>query len=260
MSNPRNRILASTALALILAAPLGYMAKGHLAAMAATSAEPAAAQFAPATAAPAMVAPASEPAAIPTSAPAAATEPATSAQPAAATEQTAIEPAVAPDPLAALDPADRAVAEKIRDLLATRGDKLFTAKKEREAVEAFYQNRNLAPLWLDKGIENARAEAVIARMKNADADGLEPGDYKAPSFSGLAPDALAEAELRLTRAVLTYARHVQAGRFPYTRVSVNIELPQAPPEPADVLAKIASAADAGNCLLYTSALPTILRV
>jgi murein L,D-transpeptidase YcbB/YkuD len=133
------------------------------------------------------VAPASEPAAIPTSAPAAATEPATSAQPAAATEQTAIEPAVAPDPLAALDPADRAVAEKIRDLLATRGDKLFTAKKEREAVEAFYQNRNLAPLWLDKGIANARAEAVIARMKNADADGLEPGDYKAPSFSGLAP-------------------------------------------------------------------------
>ena len=148
------------------------------------------------------------------------TEPAPSAEPAAATEQqTAIEPAVAPDPLASLDPADRAVAENIRDLLATRGDKLFAGKKERAAVEAFYQNRNFAPLWLDKGVENARAEAVIARMKNADADGLEPGDYKAPSFAGLAPDALAEAELRLTRAVLTYARHVQAGRFPYTRVS-----------------------------------------
>ena len=251
MSNPRNRILASTALALVLAAPLGYMAKGHLAAMAATTAEPAAAQFAPvapATVAPAVIAPASEPAAIPASAPATATEPAPSAQPAAATEQTAIEPVVAPDPLAALDPADRAVAEKIRDLLATRGDKLFTAKKEREAVEAFYQNRNLAPLWLDKGIANARAEAVIARMKNADADGLEPADYKAPSFAGLAPDALAEAELRLTRAVLTYARHVQAGRFPYTRVSKNIELPQAAPEPADVLSSVADAADAGKAL------------
>ena len=169
MSNPRNRILASTALALVLAAPLGYFAKGHLAAMAATTAEPAATQFAPVNAAPA-----SEPAALSNGAPAA---PAAVTEPAAATEQqTAIEPVVAPDPLAALDPADRAVAEKIRDLLATRGDKLFTAKKEREAVEAFYQNRNLAPVWLDKGIENARAEAVIARMKNADADGLEPGD------------------------------------------------------------------------------------
>ena len=247
MSNPRNRILASTALALVLAAPLGYLAKGHLTAMAATSAEPAVTQFAPTVATPA-----SEPAAISngaSGAPASASEPATSVQPAAATEQqTAIEPVVAPDPLAALDPADRAVAEKIRDLLATRGDKLFTAKKEREAVEAFYQNRNLAPVWLDKGIENARAEAVIARMKNADADGLEPGDYKAPSFSGLAPDALAEAELRLTRAVLTYARHVQAGRFPYTRVSKNIELPQAAPEPADVLSSVADAANAGKAL------------
>ena len=241
MSNPRNRILASTALALVLAAPLGYFAKGHLAAMAATTAEPAATQFAPVNAAPA-----SEPAAISNGAPAAT---AAVTEPAAATEQqTAIEPVVAPDPLAALDPADRAVAEKIRDLLATRGDKLFTAKKEREAVEAFYQNRNLAPLWLDKGIENARAEAVIARMKNADADGLEPGDYKAPSFSGLAPDAFAEAELRLTRAVLTYARHVQAGRFPYTRVSKNIELPQAAPEPADVLSSVADAANAGKAL------------
>ena len=85
-------------------------------------------------------------------------------------------------------------------------------------------------------------------MKNADADGLEPGDYKAPSFSGLAPDALAEAELRLTRAVLTYARHVQAGRFPYTRVSKNIELPQAAPEPADVLSSVADAANAGKAL------------
>ena len=85
-------------------------------------------------------------------------------------------------------------------------------------------------------------------MKNADADGLEPADYKAPSFSGLAPDALAEAELRLTRAVLTYARHVQAGRFPYTRVSKNIELPQAAPEPADVLSSVADATDAGKAL------------
>jgi murein L,D-transpeptidase YcbB/YkuD len=42
---------------------------------------------------------------------------------------------------------------------------------------------------------------------------------------------------------------VQAGRFPYNLVSRNnIELPQAPPEPADVLGKIADAADAGKAL------------
>src|SRR5262249_17375769 len=69
-----------------------------------------------------------------------------------------------------------------------------------------------------------------------------------PTFAGLSPDALAEAELKLTQIVLTYARHLQAGRFPYTRVSHNIELPQAPPDPAEVLGKIAPAANAGTAL------------
>jgi murein L,D-transpeptidase YcbB/YkuD len=156
-----------------------------------------------------------------------------------------------PDPLAALAPADRPVAEKIRDLLAAKADRLFAGKKERAAVEAFYQNRNLAPFWLDKGIESPRARAVIARLKNADAEGLEPADYRTPDFAAAATtgaEALADAELKLTQAVLTYARHVQAGRFPYARVSRNIELPQAPPEPSEVLSRIAEATDAGKAL------------
>ncbi len=248
MYNPRyNRILASTALAVILAAPLAVMAKNNSQVAdvpmgAAPSALPVAAtpaEQAPAQAAPAAATPAEETPAISNG---------TSADPAAATEQTATEQTAAPDPLAALDPADRAVAEKIRDLLASKPDSFFGGKKEREAVEAFYQNRNLAPLWLDKGVENARAGAVIAHLKNADADGLEPGDYKAPNFADVGADALAEAELKLTHTVLTYARHLQAGRFAYTRVSRNIELPQAAPEPADILSSIADAADVGKSL------------
>jgi L,D-transpeptidase YcbB len=293
MSGPRyDRILASTALALILAAPLGSAAIAQEAAE--SAAQRAAAKFAaagldaavkpqPADESPAAApvpelaaassapapartqtsmvpkdatAPAEAPATAkkdvataPGEAPAAkdsakdAVAPATPASPAVATEQTA-----APDPMAALDPADRAVAEKIRDLLATKADKIFASKKERAAVETFYQARSLAPLWLDKGLENARAKAVITRLKDADADGLDVNDYKTPNFAGMSADALAEADLKLTQTVLTYARHVQAGRFPYTRVSVNIELPQAPPDPADVLAKIAGAADAGKVL------------
>src|SRR5262249_25525469 len=233
MRGPRyDGILASTALALIIAAvPLGSVAKDILAAapMAATPAEPALPQAAPAT-----TTPADKPPAASESTP--------------ADRAAAPEPTAAPDPLASLDPADRPVAEKLRDLLSTKADKLFAGKKERAAVEAFYQNRNFAPLWLDQGGENARAGAVIARMKSADTDGLEPGDYKPPSFAGLSPDALAEAELKLTRTVLTYARHLQSGRFPYTRVSNNIELPQEPPDPAAILAKIANAANAGTAL------------
>jgi murein L,D-transpeptidase YcbB/YkuD len=96
------------------------------------------------------------------------------ATPAKSTEPaSAIEPSAVPDPLALLDPADRAVAEKIRDLLAAKADAIFASKSERKAVETFYQSRTLAPLWLDRGAPNARATAVIARLKEADADGLD---------------------------------------------------------------------------------------
>jgi murein L,D-transpeptidase YcbB/YkuD len=166
-----------------------------------------------------------------------------------AKDPTAVNEESAPaDPIALLDPADRPVAEKIRDLLAGRADGIFASKKERSAVEAFYQSRNLAPVWLDKGVENARAQAVIARLKEAALDGLDPRDYRIPSFSELAPEDLAGADVRLTQTVLTFARHLQAGRFPYARVSANIQLPQAAPDPADVLARIVGAADPGKAL------------
>jgi len=249
MNGPRlERILASTALALVLAALMSASATAQEvgAPTAATSSETAAAAGAAALGT-------SEASPAPSAAPAAASEatpaPKDAAAPApAANPAVASEPAAAPDPLATLDPADRAVAEKIRDLLAAKTDTIFASKRERAAVEAFYQNRQLAPLWLDKGVENARARAVIARLKGADADGLDVTDYKTPTFAGLSADALAEAELKLAQTVLTYARHLQSGRFPYTRVSNNIELPQDPPDPAQILAKIAGVADAAIAL------------
>lgn len=174
--------------------------------------------------------------------------------PPASAAQTAT-PASAPeqdrtaDPLASLDPADRAVAERVRDLLAMKPNRIFTDEKVQAAVEAFYQKRNLAPLWLDKGVENARSKAVIARLKNADADGLDHADYKTPAFAELLPDALAEAELSLTQTMLTYARHLQAGRMPHRQVrEENIALPQRAPDPAVVLAAVVEGNDAGQAL------------
>jgi murein L,D-transpeptidase YcbB/YkuD len=131
-----------------------------------------------------------------------------------------------------------------------KAERFFPAKKEIAAVEAFYRNRNYAPLWFDKGVENARAKSALARLKDAEADGLDRNDYRLPSLAAAQPvDLLGEAELKLTATVLTYARHLQAGRFPYNRVSAkNIELPQVPPEPADILARLSDVKDAGDSL------------
>ena len=218
-----DRILAGTALALILAMPTGSFAETPAAVLDSAVPMPESATLPPPTI----------------------TD--VTGQPETKASESAPAPAVAPDPLAALDPADRPIAEKMRDLLAAKAEKTFTDKKQHAAVETFYQNRNLAPLWLDKGVVNARATAVIARLKGADADGLDPNDYKIPDLAANTPEAQAEAELKLTAAVLTYARHVQAGRFPFARISsANIELPQQPPETADVLTKLADARDVGR--------------
>jgi murein L,D-transpeptidase YcbB/YkuD len=242
MTRLRYHILAGTALALILAAvPLGGLALDGSNKMAP----------APAAASPAEQAATEASAPNPAVTETAATTESTAAttEPAAATELTVTAEQAAPlDPMASLDPADRPVAEKIRDFFAGTSDRIFANKKERAAAEAFYQSRSYAPLWLDKGVASARATSAIARLKNADADGLEVGDYKTPNFAGLGSDALAEADLKLTQTVLTYARHVQAGRFPYTRVSRNIELPQAAAEPADILNAMAATQDADKTL------------
>jgi L,D-transpeptidase YcbB len=238
MKGPRSdRILTRMTFAVILVGLFNVFAKGEDFTAVPSASSPAGQESTETSSAP--TAPASDPPAATIDA-----TPAMSTNPVSALEQN-----VLPDPLASLDPADRAVAEKIRDLLAAKSDAIFASKSERKAVEAFYQSRSLAPLWLDKGVPNARSTAVIARLKEADADGLEVSDYRTPIFSGLGPDALAEADLKLTQTVLTFARHLQAGRFPYKRVSQNnIQLPQAPPEPAAILEKIVNATDAGKAL------------
>jgi murein L,D-transpeptidase YcbB/YkuD len=193
-----------------------------------------------APAAPAKVETATAPA---TPAPVAA-PPASTPVPAAATAPSG-EPAKAAPAVAA---ADQPVAERLRDLIATKGARYFDRKTERAAVEAFYKERNYAPVWSEGGNVTAAAKGVIARLKDAAADGLDPADYPIPTFSAGAPDALAEAELRLTESMLDYARHAQSGRMHFSRVSADISYPEHPVDPAEVLVKVSTAKDASAAL------------
>ncbi len=148
-----------------------------------------------------------------------------------------------------LSTTDAAIAEKLRDLLAGKSGRYLDRKNERDAVEAFYRNRGFAPLWIDNGAGNARAASTAAYLKGVDADGLEPSEYAAPELkAGLDPDALADADLRLTVAVLTYARHAATGRVSFTRISNDVYYDLAFPDPSAILAKLAVASDAKDTL------------
>ena len=155
-------------------------------------------------------------------------------------------PAPAVNPVAA---ADQPTADALRELVTTKLARMTDRKADRAAIEAFYSGRSYAPLWISNGAANANATAAIARLGNAADDGLDAADYPVPAIkAGAEPAALADAELRLTLSALTYARHAQVGRVHYSRVSADIVYNLVPPEPAAVLASLATAGDANAAL------------
>jgi L,D-transpeptidase YcbB len=144
---------------------------------------------------------------------------------------------------------DAAIAEQLRELGNGKFDRIIGSKKDRTQIEAFYSSRNYAPLWIADGKPNARATAAIGYLRHVDADGLDPADYPVPNFEALsAPADLADAEIKLTAAVVTYAHHASVGRVHWSRVSADVEYSTPAAEPGDVLAAIAGASDVATTL------------
>jgi murein L,D-transpeptidase YcbB/YkuD len=271
-----DRLLASTAVALLLAASAGAAladpsdatgdkpvsaapANAGPVSAAPAAATPAAIETKPAAtqdAAPAMATPKSDtsgnaattaPAAPP---PAAAANPTTAAPPAAAVSTPAASsPETAAAPPATPPGPDAAIADQLRELGNGKFDHVISNKKDRMQIDAFYSGRNYKPLWITDGKANDSAKAAIAYLGHVGADGLFPSDYPVPNFASLStPADLANAELELTASVITYAHHASIGRVAFSRVSADIEYDRPAPEPADVLASIADAKDVASAL------------
>jgi L,D-transpeptidase YcbB len=174
------------------------------------------------------------------------TTPAAPAAPATASTPPAAEPVKAASNVPA---ADQPVADKIKDTLGAKSQRYFDRKGERAAVEKFYGARDYAPLWTQSGGLTDNARGAIARLRDAASDGLNPADYPVPDFaSATTPDALAEADLKLTSSVLDYARQAQSGRMHYSQVSGDIQYPEHPTDPTDVLTNVSTAKNASAAL------------
>jgi len=151
-----------------------------------------------------------------------------------------------PIPSASIDP-DAPITEQLHNLASGKFDQIIGSIKERISIDAFYSGRNYAPLWISEG--KARAKAAIAYLGKVAADGLDPTDYPVPNFASLTdPTALAEAEIRLTTSVITYAHHAQIGRVHWSRVSGDIFYDQSAPDPGEVLTTMAQANDVSEAL------------
>jgi murein L,D-transpeptidase YcbB/YkuD len=143
-----------------------------------------------------------------------------------------------------------AVADKLREMMTSgKFDRVLGGKKDRAPVEAFYSGREFAPLWISDGAMSERGKAVAAYVAGIEADGFDPADYPLPQVkAGADAEALAEAEVKFTDAVLTLVRHAQSGRVHYSRLHSDILYDLAKTDPADVLGKLANASDVAATL------------
>jgi murein L,D-transpeptidase YcbB/YkuD len=147
-------------------------------------------------------------------------------------------------------PIDAQIAERLREIVGAKAfERRIDSELERQAIAGFYAERGYAALWISDGRPNARAEATIARLKNADADGLEAQDFLVPQFGAIADaELLADADIELTTSVLAFARQLAVGRLAPTRVLGEVDYGNHAPAPADSLRKIAEARDENAAL------------
>jgi murein L,D-transpeptidase YcbB/YkuD len=148
------------------------------------------------------------------------------------------------DVIAILDPQAAAIAEA----LASGAESGVLGKRDVEAVTAFYAARGNQPAWVADGAFTPAALDLIARIKRADEDGLDPADYALPwTEVGLYLDAreekIARADLQLSQAVALYARHAYSGRVTPSEISSNLNYKLAPLAAGDVLSLVSASSD-----------------
>ncbi|MFN3869828.1 MAG: L,D-transpeptidase family protein, partial [Hyphomicrobiaceae bacterium] len=165
-------------------------------------------------------------------------------------------------PVAAADDAASAspIASAVRDLLDAAAGAHVTAKArsepefaaaDAEALAEFYRARGGAPLWTDDAGVTARGRALAIEIANAAAYGLDPRAFSLPTIDGVAgAEALASTDVKLTRALLGYARHARGGRIPRPAEQLNSNLDRKPQmlAPETVLASVTAAEDVASAV------------
>ena len=158
--------------------------------------------------------------------------------------------APAPMPAPVVADGNTPIAALLRELANGKFDRIVGGTNNRPAFDAYYAAHGYAPIWITDGKFNERAATAIAYLGQVDADGLDPADYPVPNMSTSVgdPAALAEAEMRLSASVVTYAHHASVGRVQWSNVSSSILYEVKPPAPAAVLVAVADAKDVAATL------------
>jgi murein L,D-transpeptidase YcbB/YkuD len=144
--------------------------------------------------------------------------------------------------------------EAIRMAVQNRLSEKFSAttehkKDEKGALVEYYSTPDQKLLWVDANGLTDRGKAVIAEIRRADDYGLRASDYELPNMAGFdadsanATDQLADAEIKISHAVLDYAHDARGGRITPSRISRNLDPTLALPNSLEVIESISFRSD-----------------
>jgi len=155
----------------------------------------------------------------------------------------AMEPGAPSDLIGRMD----AVAFKLQNRLSESFKNISEAEqRERGAMVEFYAENGYRLLWVGKNGLNARASAAAKVIERAAEFDLRPANYPMPEADGFSSAQgreakwLADAEYRITRSVLAYARHAQSGHLNPRAISANLDVTPDTPDPLKVLGGLSS--------------------
>src|SRR4030081_696825 len=138
--------------------------------------------------------------------------------------------AAEPDAPDALIGRPEAIRIAVQNRLSAKFTSTTEAKKsEQGALVEYYSVPDQHLLWVDENGLTERGKAVMAEIGAADDYGLRASDYALPKADGFnaadaeATDRLADAEIRISYAVLDYANDARGGRINPPRLSENLD-------------------------------------
>jgi murein L,D-transpeptidase YcbB/YkuD len=158
--------------------------------------------------------------------------------------------AAEPDSPDALVGRTEAVRAAIQEQLSAKFTDASEARKtEQGALVEYYSVAENRLLWVDENGLNDRANSVIEEIGKADEYGLRPSDYALPKAAETVDTKwLADSEIKISFAVLGYARDARGGRIVPQRLTPNLDPALALPNPLEVIESIAFRSDPAGYL------------
>ena len=150
--------------------------------------------------------------------------------------------AAEPDAPSALIGRSEAVRVAVQERLSAKFTSASEARKsEQGALVEYYSLPDNHLLWVDENGLTDRAKSVMEEIGKADEYGLRPADYELPKAGGFnaadsnAANWLADAEIKISFAVLGYTRDARGGRIDPSRLTENLDPSLALPNPTEVI-------------------------